>query len=132
MRTNFSLLIFIICTLFCVTVLSAQSLNSSKQFADNSETAFVDKEVNTVNKWDYFIYPVPASTELNVKITRGQVNISQIIVTNEGGDEVISLSGHSSSKMKVDINDLKPGKYFIRIITDDYATPKMKRFYVSQ
>lgn len=126
-------LILVALAMFCTQMLKAQSYSNSLIELSEEITANVQEEqVSSVNKWDYFMYPVPASSELNVKITKGDVNITTVIVTNESGDEVMYLEDQDASRLKLDIIDFKPGQYYIRIITDAFSTPKMKRFYVSK
>lgn len=123
----------LVCALFSIQSMYAQGFYADAEEVSGKMFVEVQEEnASSVNKWDYFMYPVPASSELNVKITRGEVNITAVIVTNELGDEIIYLKDQDVSRLKLDINDLKPGQYYIRIVTDTYATPKMKRFYVSK
>lgn len=127
------LLLLLICTMLCVPSLQAQKLSDDVNLSSGEMLAELQEEnVSTIHKWDYFMYPVPASTELNIKITKGEVSIATVIITNESGDEVMFLEDQDVERLRLDIGDFKPGQYYIRIVSDAYSTPKMKRFYVSK
>lgn len=121
--------------IFIVLLAFGFQLNAQNRIQESSnEIAFasdqVKEEGNTANKWDYFIYPVPANDVLNIKVTKGDVSIDKIIITDEDGKEVLVLSDQYSEKLKLSLDNLKAGKYFIQIVSSEYKMPKMKRFYV--
>lgn len=91
---------------------------------------FQGPQLFTALKWDYFLYPVPAVDKIYVKITKGHVNISQINITDEFGNDVLQLTDLSASKMEVDISTLPEGIYFMQILPDDKSSVLMKRFFV--
>jgi hypothetical protein len=85
---------------------------------------------NTYEKWDYFIYPVPVSDILNIKITKGDVKIENIVIKDENGAEIMKFANQYSDKIKLNLESLQPGTYFINIDSDTYELSKMKRFYI--
>ena len=61
------------------------------------------------------IYPNPASDVLNIF---GLENIqSSLDIIDNKGSKVISVSGFNSGR--IDISNLEPGIYFIRIVNDE-------------
>ena len=132
MKLNLPHTIAIILMLLAFTFqLNAQNrIQESSDEVAYTNTVSVKEEGNTTNRWDYFIYPVPANDVLNIKITKGDVSIDKIIVTDEDGKEVIVIEEQYSEKLKLNLDQLKAGKYFIQIVSNEYQMPKMKRFYI--
>jgi hypothetical protein len=100
-------------------------------YADGS-TSFLTEKLsgNTYDKWDYFIYPVPVSDVLNIKITKGDVKIDKVVIIDENGSEIMVITQQYSDKLKLNLADLQPGNYSIQIDSDAYQMSKMKRFYI--
>ncbi len=114
---------------FCISLFAESP--EDMLYADGSAASFVEKvSGNTIDKWDYFIYPVPVSDVLNIKITKGDVKIDKVVITDENGAEIMMLTQQYSDKLKLNLADLKPGNYSIQIDSDAYQMSKMKRFYI--
>ena len=109
--------------------LTLQAQNPYQKFIQVEEN-IVKEEGNTAHKWDCFIYPVPASDALNIKVTKGTVNIDKVVILNEDGETVLTLDHQQSKKLKVNLENLVAGKYIVQIISNAYQMPKMKRFYI--
>ena len=115
---------------FCISLFAESP--EDMLYADGSAASFVEKvSGNTIDKWDYFIYPVPVSDVLNIKITKGDVKIDKVVITDENGAEIMMLTQQYSDKLKLNLADLKPGNYSIQIDSVAYQMSKMKRFYIT-
>lgn len=120
-----------VCFCICFSLLSL-NVFGNERVVEEEKVVDVQENPNSVNKWDYFMYPIPASSDLNIRITRGNVSISEVVVTNKAGEEVLVIKDKDISKLKLDVSDLDAGEYFVRIITNEYSLPKMKRIFVSK
>jgi hypothetical protein len=112
-----------------VTAVNAQSDQKMSDHGQDMTVLFQEDEFSI--KWDYFIYPVPAVEEINVKITKGHISIHQVNIIDEFGNGLIELSDLSGDKLKIDVSELTEGKYFMQVIPDDKRSVKMKRFYIA-
>ncbi|MCP4120361.1 MAG: T9SS type A sorting domain-containing protein [Bacteroidetes bacterium] len=130
-RMKHVLLFLLVCLLCGNTVIRAQNFNEVRQETAQNEEAVLENPSVSLNSWDYFLYPVPANDEVNIKITKGHVSIQQINIVDESGNEVFEMENLSTEKMKINISDLPPGKYFIQVRPEQDSPLKMKRFYVS-
>lgn len=83
-----------------------------------------------MNKWDFFLYPVPANEELNIKIVKGTHHLTHIRVLDQAGNLVLETDDIEASKYRIDITGLKPGTYYLQATPDNNDPSKMKRFYV--
>jgi hypothetical protein len=85
--------------------------------ATNSQ---VTKTQVIADKFDYRVYPNPASTKINIDIpiSSGAINISMI---NSLGVEVKKISvvdAKQTSHFEIDIHDLSASIYFVQIVTN--------------
>lgn len=65
------------------------------------------------------IYPNPASSELNLTENMDEVKINKIEIYNENG--LINNNFDFTNETKVNISQLKNGKYFIKIFKSDFS-----------
>jgi len=131
---KFTLPILIACLLFGNAVVQAQVPNEGNDQNDRTalHEGISDHNVLPQNKWDYFLYPVPANDEVNIKVTRGHAIIQQVNIVDDFGNDVLQMLDLSSDKVKLNIGDLPPGQYYMQVRPDQDGPFKMKRFYVSK
>ena len=128
-RMKNALLPILLCMVLSVTFVHAQS--SDKLNTEEQDVSVKYDHQFSQNKWDYFLYPVPAVDEVTIKVTKGQVTFHQFNITDEFGNDVMELTDLSVDKLKIDVSSLPSGKYFMQIIPEDKKSFLMKRFYIA-
>ncbi|MGB5930548.1 MAG: discoidin domain-containing protein, partial [Cyclobacteriaceae bacterium] len=71
---------------------------------------------------DYTVYPNPARSELNVSVPAGSGTATVLLLGSDGRH--IRTYTLGNSQMQVDVSHLKPGLYFVRIISPEGSVTK--------
>ena len=80
---------------------------------------------NTVDN-DILIYPVPASTVLNIK---NIINVSSVEIRDITGKVIIKLDNLNQREIKIPVGNLARGMYFLKLTTPEGKI--IKRFIKS-
>ena len=67
------------------------------------------------------IYPNPSDKELNIVLGSDAIK-GKVVVINMKGFIMLESSVNQEKEIKMDVSKLKPGKYVLRLVDDNYYT----------
>ncbi|MCB0851249.1 MAG: PKD domain-containing protein, partial [Bacteroidetes bacterium] len=88
------------------------------RFAQNSGT------VNTLEKIDFKVYPVPTSDRLTIEFNSDVQMVQNIRIIDMVGREVKMIENPDSKVLKIDISNLNVGMYMIQSISGNQVVSK--------
>lgn len=95
---------------------------------------FVRNSTVGINEADYSnflaVYPNPAKSELNIKMSDAKSPMSQIVILDIMGREVMSMNELNTHNQKMNVSSLSTGIYFVNIKTANGGTAT-KRFVIN-
>ena len=100
------ILLLIVTTLMLATTAKAQSFQNG---AEKSSTA---------------IYPNPASSQISIKFDQPS-KVSYVAIYSIIGNEVLNRKVEQSNSFKLNVQNLKKGKYIVRVFNTDGTTESL-------
>lgn len=88
-------------------------------FAQNTP---VNSFTSVVNEKNITISPNPATVNIKISIVGKEANIKSVSIYNIIGSQVFSQQYINTKNIDLNIQDLKKGKYTLRVIFDDNST----------
>ena len=90
-------------------------MNTPAFFALDELTLAIYSGISETNLFNFSFYPNPTSSTLNIKNSE---IIESITISDLNGRIVKNTSINSTNEVKINIADLKPGIYFVQVISN--------------
>ncbi len=105
--------------------------NGTGPFAYQSHTMGSNNDIplglfDSIEDEELLVYPNPAKDNITIDLGENKLSFSTVQIININGQVVYSNRGNISNKNVIQLDDLHPGIYFIRLVRADKVT--MKKF----